>query len=1095
MKVGELLVAMGVDFSQYEKDLDRAEKRAQKTGLNIGDIFKNAMSFTLGMGIFEAVKSGFKAIAGSALDFNSMMERAAIGFTTMLGSAQKAQDFLDKMGKFASSTPFEYPDLLDASQRLMAMGFSADEVLPTLKAVGDAMAGMGKGANEINGVIYALGQMRMAGRVNAQDMMQLVNQGIPAWQILAEAMGKTTAEVRKMSEQGLIPADYAVNVLINGMEKRFPNMMKNMENTWQGVTSTIKDVWRMTIGAMTQGLFKGITGWLQKVRDFAQEFYSAFQQGGIENAIRKMFGPNVLSDFQMVSSALRSIWQIIVGVFNTIKNNWNIFGQIIKGVLLYFASFKLATIAVNAATKAVALFRAINLALVGESTITSGIIALLSRAVGIYKVQLKLAAMEGVTLTGVLAKLRVAIFSVWTALGPVGWAVLAISALIVAGIALYKNWDKVRYYGLQAWGALKIGILYAAYGIVSAFKFILGWIPALGNAFSSMQQALAGYIAREKSILAQRASAFSKDDSDVKAAQKLVDNQKNIADASKNAASGLSEQADATKKAGKATQDNLQSFDEVHQIMQETADASENLPEVALPNVEMPETGNLVTALSAGIGDLTSGIADKLSSVWDTIKSKAETVWNSLSTFFSNTWNGIKNTAETIWNSIANFFTNVWQRIYAAAPQFWDALGNYLRTLWQGWVSIARSIWNAIFTIFQSTWQTIYTVAVNIWNMISAFLRGDWEGIRQAAVNIWNAISNHIATVWNAIRNVITTVWQAIANNLTAGWQLFLVTTQTIWNGIKLVFDTVWNGIKTTITTVWTGIQTFLITAWTTFTTVVQTTWNAIKNVFLTVWNLIKSIFTTTWNAIESFLTTAWSTLENTANTVWNAIKNFIVNPIQSAKNTLTTLWNDISKFISNAWNNIKQGFISTYNAMKQAIIRPFEDAWNYISSIFSRAYEWGRNLVQNITNGIQSAISSIGNAAKNAANKIADFLGFHSPAKEGPGADADKWMPNMMDMLAQGIYGNISKVRNAVAEAAGVLSGITAQPEIAFGISGSVTGYKAATQVYTAPVTQPQIHLHIGTLIADDYGLKKLEQKLREIRIYEDQRLGSDKR
>ncbi|WDU82270.1 tape measure protein [Caloramator sp. Dgby_cultured_2] len=466
------------------------------------------MSLSLGMGIFEAVKSGFRAIAGSALDFNSMMERATIGFTTMLGSAQKAQDFLNKMGKFASSTPFEYPDLLDASQRLMAMGFSADEVLPTLKAVGDAMAGMGKGANEINGVIYALGQMRMAGRVNAQDMMQLVNQGVPAWQILAEAMGKTTAEVRKMSEQGLIPAEYAVNVLINGMEKRFPNMMKNMENTWQGVTSTIKDIWRMTIGAMTQGLFKGITGWLRKVRDFAQEFYSAFQQGGIENAIRKMFGPNVLSDFQMVSAALRSIWQIIVGVFNTIKNNWNIFGPIIKGVLLYFVSFKLATIAVNAATKAVSLFRAINLALIGESTITSGIIGLLSRAVGIYRVQLKLAAMEGVTLTGVLAKLRVAIFSVWTAIGPVGWVVMAISALIVAGIALYKNWDKVRYYGLQAWGALKVGIAYVAYAIVSYYKLILGWIPVVGKALSDMQNKIKASIQNEKSIMAQRKSTY-----------------------------------------------------------------------------------------------------------------------------------------------------------------------------------------------------------------------------------------------------------------------------------------------------------------------------------------------------------------------------------------------------------------------------------------------------------------------------------------------------------------------------------------------------------------------------------------------------------
>jgi len=35
------------------------------------------------------------------------------------------------------------------------------------------------------------------------------------------------------------------------------------------------------------------------------------------------------------------------------------------------------------------------------------------------------------------------------------------------------------------------------------------------------------------------------------------------------------------------------------------------------------------------------------------------------------------------------------------------------------------------------------------------------------------------------------------------------------------------------------------------------------------------------------------------------------------------------------------------------------------------------------------------------------------------------------------------------------------------------------------------EVHLHIGTLIADDYGLKQLERKLRQYRIQEDQRLG----
>jgi hypothetical protein len=36
------------------------------------------------------------------------------------------------------------------------------------------------------------------------------------------------------------------------------------------------------------------------------------------------------------------------------------------------------------------------------------------------------------------------------------------------------------------------------------------------------------------------------------------------------------------------------------------------------------------------------------------------------------------------------------------------------------------------------------------------------------------------------------------------------------------------------------------------------------------------------------------------------------------------------------------------------------------------------------------------------------------------------------------------------------------------------------------------ELHLHIGTLIADDFGLKNLERKLSAVRISEAQRTGN---
>ena len=157
MTVGQIFAKLGVDSREYEKGLKNAEAQADKAGSKIGSIFKNAFSVTVGMGMFEALKKGFQTTVSTAIDFNSMLQTAQIGFTTMLGSAEKAQAFLDNMADFAAKTPFEYPELLDAAKKMLAYGFAAENVLPTLRAVGDAAAALGAGSEGIDRITLALG--------------------------------------------------------------------------------------------------------------------------------------------------------------------------------------------------------------------------------------------------------------------------------------------------------------------------------------------------------------------------------------------------------------------------------------------------------------------------------------------------------------------------------------------------------------------------------------------------------------------------------------------------------------------------------------------------------------------------------------------------------------------------------------------------------------------------------------------------------------------------------------------------------------------------------------------------------------------------
>lgn len=197
------------------------------------------------------------------------MEQANIAFETMLGSAAKAQKFIADLSTFAAKTPFEFPQLQQASKMLLAFKFDADQILPMMTAIGNAASGLSLGAEGIQRLILAIGQMKAKGKVQGDEMLQLTSAGVPAWQMLADSMGKSTAEVQKMSEQGLIPADQAIKALIDGMNKSFPNMMDKQSRSLTGLLSTIKDMFNLNIvTAWGDGLRQGIEPRLQKLVDW-----------------------------------------------------------------------------------------------------------------------------------------------------------------------------------------------------------------------------------------------------------------------------------------------------------------------------------------------------------------------------------------------------------------------------------------------------------------------------------------------------------------------------------------------------------------------------------------------------------------------------------------------------------------------------------------------------------------------------------------------------------------------------------------------------------------------------------------------------------
>lgn len=263
-----LSVVVDADTAAAESGL----KSLSQSVSSFGDTFKAGLGVGAGIAAVTAgigaLATGFGALQGTVIGFNSKLEQSTIGFQSMLGSAEAASAFLRDLQQFAAKTPFAFPELVQASQRMLAYGFAAKEVRPLLTAVGNASAAMGAGAEGVDRITKALGQMRAATVVQKGELNQLTEVGVPAFEILARAIGKTEAQTIKLVEQGKISADVFIDAFQEWSKAKFGDMMEKQAKTFEGAMSTIQDVLQMTTANAFRPFFDALSAGAVQVSEF-----------------------------------------------------------------------------------------------------------------------------------------------------------------------------------------------------------------------------------------------------------------------------------------------------------------------------------------------------------------------------------------------------------------------------------------------------------------------------------------------------------------------------------------------------------------------------------------------------------------------------------------------------------------------------------------------------------------------------------------------------------------------------------------------------------------------------------------------------------
>ena len=329
-------------------DMERKQNNVRSSGGGMFDtLIKKAGALVAAYAGIRQVANFFKSMIGPGTELNALNQSLERGFTVMMGSAEKAQGFLDDMMAFAKTTPFAYPELAQSGRNMIAFGMHADNVIPVLNSLGDAVSALGGGNQELMQVADAVGAMQVAGKVSMESIRRLHMNGIPALQILANQAGVTGDEMRKKISKGAIDANTAIGRLVEGIQNgtkgvagetaKMGGLMAQNQTTWAGALDKLAGARRRAGAAIMEPLMVPLAGVLGGITNFFNQLPAHIAPTvqallPIVDIVKKAFDSGfVLGFFRKlllgVQLAVQGVSWVVQGfqwLYNVIANNWDI---------------------------------------------------------------------------------------------------------------------------------------------------------------------------------------------------------------------------------------------------------------------------------------------------------------------------------------------------------------------------------------------------------------------------------------------------------------------------------------------------------------------------------------------------------------------------------------------------------------------------------------------------------------------------------------------------------------------------------------------------------------------------------------------------
>lgn len=441
-----LIANLQLNISNFSQGLRTASRQATQftSGLQrtVGDLststdrvgfsFKDVGRIVQGIVISQVFYQGLDAIkstTGALYDFNTELESTQMSMSLMMKDFGLAQEFTQVLKDYAAVTPFSFEDSAKSAQQLLAYGIEYKNLMFMMKGIMAAATIQGND-QAMKSITKALGQMYTKGRLQQQELLQLTEAGIPAFEILQQKLGLTKEQLGEIGKQA-IPASKAINALIEGMTERYGKVLDYSSMTMKGIMSNIKDNFTMVGAEAIKPFWLMCKGLLGDINNGLMEMNNIVATSGIGGLFESLVPPEAresirqlvvnLQEFAAAAknlgqSALPILHAFLQALVNTL--NWmipplyavmNAFSGIIDGTAGTAKGVSTLTAFLTVGMKAWVMYRAAMLAAAGAKAVIAGLstiaswISAISRLIAASPLMLFL-ALAGVAVGGLAIK-------------------------------------------------------------------------------------------------------------------------------------------------------------------------------------------------------------------------------------------------------------------------------------------------------------------------------------------------------------------------------------------------------------------------------------------------------------------------------------------------------------------------------------------------------------------------------------------------------------------------------------------------------------------------------------------------------------------